>query len=45
MGYACSGKNGDIERLRPQADEAMYEAKHTRRAASTRAASTPATPG
>ena len=31
VGYACSGKNGDIERLRQQADEAMYEAKHVAR--------------
>jgi diguanylate cyclase (GGDEF)-like protein len=31
VGYACCGKNGDIERLRQQADEAMYEAKHVAR--------------
>jgi diguanylate cyclase (GGDEF)-like protein len=28
IGYACCGKNGNIDRLRQQADEAMYEAKH-----------------
>ncbi len=28
VGYACCGKNGDIDRLRQQADEAMYQAKH-----------------
>src|SRR5271170_5755575 len=27
IGYASCGKNGDIDRLRQQADEAMYEAK------------------
>ncbi len=27
VGYASCGKNGDIDRLRQQADEAMYEAK------------------
>jgi diguanylate cyclase (GGDEF)-like protein len=27
VGFACCGKNGDIDRLRQQADEAMYEAK------------------
>ncbi len=31
VGYACCGKNGDIDRLRQQADEAMYEAKHVAR--------------
>ncbi len=31
VGYACCGKNGDIERLRQQADQAMYEAKHVAR--------------
>jgi diguanylate cyclase (GGDEF)-like protein len=31
VGYACCGKNGDIERLRQQADEAMYEAKRVAR--------------
>jgi len=31
VGYACGGKNGDIDRLRQQADEAMYEAKHVPR--------------
>ena len=31
IGYACCGKNGDIDRLRQQADEAMYEAKHVAR--------------
>ncbi len=31
VGYACCGKNGDIDRLRRQADEAMYEAKQVAR--------------
>jgi len=31
VGFACCGKNGDIDRLRRQADEAMYEAKHMER--------------
>jgi diguanylate cyclase (GGDEF)-like protein len=31
LGYACCGKNGDVDRLRQQADEAMYEAKHVAR--------------
>jgi diguanylate cyclase (GGDEF)-like protein len=31
VGYACCGRNGDIDRLRQQADEAMYEAKHVAR--------------
>jgi diguanylate cyclase (GGDEF)-like protein len=31
VGYACCGKNGDIDRLRQLADEAMYEAKHVTR--------------
>jgi diguanylate cyclase (GGDEF)-like protein len=31
VGFACCGKNGDIDRLRQQADEAMYEAKHVAR--------------
>ena len=31
VGFACCGKNGDIDRLRRQADEAMYEAKHVAR--------------
>ena len=31
VGFACCGKNGDIDRLRRQADEAMYEAKHVER--------------
>jgi diguanylate cyclase (GGDEF)-like protein len=31
VGFACCGKNGDIDRLRQQADEAMYEAKHVER--------------
>ena len=31
VGYACCGKNGDVDRLRQQADEAMYEAKHVAR--------------
>ena len=36
VGYACCGKNGDIERLRQQADQAMYEAKHVARRQHTR---------
>ena len=32
VGYACCGKNGDIDRLRQQADEAMYEAQARRHA-------------
>jgi hypothetical protein len=39
MDSACSGKNGDIERLRQQANEATHEARHVR------AAGTPATQG
>jgi diguanylate cyclase (GGDEF)-like protein len=31
VGYACCGKNGDVDRVRQQADEAMYEAKHVTR--------------
>jgi diguanylate cyclase (GGDEF)-like protein len=31
VGYACCGKNGDIDRLRQQADEAMYEVKQVAR--------------
>jgi diguanylate cyclase (GGDEF)-like protein len=31
VGFASCGKNGDIDRLRQQADEAMYEAKHVER--------------
>jgi diguanylate cyclase (GGDEF)-like protein len=31
VGFACCGKNGDIDWLRRQADEAMYEAKHVAR--------------
>jgi diguanylate cyclase (GGDEF)-like protein len=31
VGFACCGKNGDVDRLRQQADEAMYEAKHAAR--------------
>jgi diguanylate cyclase (GGDEF)-like protein len=31
IGHASCGKNGDIERLRQQADEAMYEAKRVAR--------------
>ncbi len=31
VGFACCGKNGDLDRLRLQADEAMYEAKHVER--------------
>ncbi len=27
IGYACCGKNGDVDRVRQQADEAMYETK------------------
>jgi diguanylate cyclase (GGDEF)-like protein len=31
IGYACCGRNGDIDRLRQQADEAMYEVKQVAR--------------
>jgi diguanylate cyclase (GGDEF)-like protein len=31
IGFACCGKNGDVDRLRQQADTAMYEAKHVAR--------------
>ncbi len=31
IGFACCGKNGDVDRLRQQADEAMYEAKRVAR--------------
>jgi diguanylate cyclase (GGDEF)-like protein len=31
IGFACSGKNGDIDRARQLADEAMYEAKRVAR--------------
>jgi diguanylate cyclase (GGDEF)-like protein len=31
IGFACCGKNGDIDRVRQQADEAMFEAKHVAR--------------
>jgi diguanylate cyclase (GGDEF)-like protein len=31
VGFACCGENGDIDRLRQQADEAMDEAKHVAR--------------
>jgi diguanylate cyclase (GGDEF)-like protein len=31
IGFACCGKNGDIDRLRQQADGAMYEAKRVAR--------------
>ena len=31
VGYACCGKNGDVERVRQLADKAMYEAKHVAR--------------
>ncbi len=31
VGFACGGKNGDIDRLRQQADDAMYESKHVSR--------------
>jgi diguanylate cyclase (GGDEF)-like protein len=31
IGFACCGKNGDIDRLRQAADKAMYEAKHVAR--------------
>ena len=31
IGYACCGKNGDVDRLRQQADEAMYETKYVQR--------------
>ncbi len=36
VGYACCGKNGDIDRVRQQADEAMYEAKQVARRAHAR---------
>jgi len=36
VGYACCGKNGDIDRVRQQADEAMYEAKQVARRARAR---------
>lgn len=31
VGYACCGSNGDLDRVRQQADEAMYEAKRIAR--------------
>ena len=31
IGYACTAKNGDVDRTRQQADEAMYEAKRVAR--------------
>ena len=31
VGFACCGKNGDIDRVRQLADEAMYDAKHVAR--------------
>ena len=31
IGYACCGKNGDVDRVRQLADEAMYETKHVAR--------------
>jgi len=31
VGFASCGKNGDVDRLRQQADEAMYEAKYVAR--------------
>ncbi len=31
IGYACCGKNGDVDRTRQLADEAMYEAKRVNR--------------
>jgi len=31
IGYACCGKNGDVDRTRQLADEAMYEAKRVAR--------------
>ena len=36
VGYACCSKNGDIDQLRHQADEAMYEAKRVARRQHTR---------
>jgi diguanylate cyclase (GGDEF)-like protein len=36
VGYACCSKNGDIDRVRQQADEAMYEAKQVARRARAR---------
>ena len=31
IGHACCGKNGDVDRTRRLADEAMYEAKRVNR--------------
>jgi len=31
IGYACCAKNGDIDRVRQLADEAMYETKRVAR--------------
>lgn len=31
VGIACGGKNSDVDRLRQQADAAMYDAKHVER--------------
>ena len=31
IGFACCDRNGDVDRLRQQADGAMYEAKHVAR--------------
>jgi GGDEF domain-containing protein len=31
IGFACCGKNGDIDRVRLLADEAMYETKRVER--------------
>ena len=31
IGFACCGANGDVDRIRQQADEAMYDAKHVAR--------------
>jgi GGDEF domain-containing protein len=31
IGYACCGKNGDVDQTRQLADEAMYEAKRVNR--------------
>jgi GGDEF domain-containing protein len=31
IGYACCGTNGDVDRVRQVADEAMYETKRVAR--------------
>ena len=42
IGHACCGKNGDVERTRRLADEAMYEAKRVTGAGTARTPRTPA---